>query len=111
MEELYLITDPAGHLGKTLMSQLLSCDKAVRGFNLTKSRPMPAGGDTSKMMSTTKMVSSHNQQGRCTHRGDGSQLDYVEDVTFTRDSWCDRMRACRGVGASLPPELVEQYDK
>jgi hypothetical protein len=37
--------------------------------------------------------------------------DYVEDVAFTRESWCGRMRACRGVGASLPPELVEQYDR
>ena len=37
--------------------------------------------------------------------------DYVEDVTFTREDWCGRMRACRGVGALLPPDLVEQYDK
>jgi len=37
--------------------------------------------------------------------------DYVEDVTFTREGWCGRMRACRGVGASLPSKLVEQYDK
>ena len=37
--------------------------------------------------------------------------DYVEDVTFTREGWCGRMRACRGIGASLPPDLVEQYDK
>jgi len=37
--------------------------------------------------------------------------DYVEDVRFTREAWCGRMRACRGVGASLPPDLVEQYDK
>ena len=37
--------------------------------------------------------------------------DYVEEVTFTREGWCGRMRACRGVGASLPLDLVEQYDK
>ncbi|MCL2693631.1 MAG: class I SAM-dependent methyltransferase [Oscillospiraceae bacterium] len=37
--------------------------------------------------------------------------DYVEDVVFTRENWCGRMRACRGVGASLPPDLVEQYDR
>ena len=36
--------------------------------------------------------------------------DYVEDVAFTRESWRGRMRACRGVGASLSPNLVEQYD-
>jgi SAM-dependent methyltransferase len=36
--------------------------------------------------------------------------EYVEEVPFTRESWCGRMRACRGVGASLPPDLVDQYD-
>ncbi len=36
---------------------------------------------------------------------------YVEDVEFTREAWCGRMRACRGVGASLPPDLVAEYDK
>ena len=37
--------------------------------------------------------------------------DYVEDFPFTRESWCGRMRTCRGVGASLPPEMVEAYDR
>ncbi|MCL2253749.1 MAG: class I SAM-dependent methyltransferase [Lachnospiraceae bacterium] len=37
--------------------------------------------------------------------------DYVENVPFTRESWCGRMRACRGVGASLAPDLVKQYDE
>ncbi|MDR2546565.1 MAG: methyltransferase domain-containing protein [Lachnospiraceae bacterium] len=37
--------------------------------------------------------------------------EYVEEVAFTRKSWCGRMRACRGVGATLPPDLVKEYDK
>lgn len=36
---------------------------------------------------------------------------YIEDLEFTRDSWCGRMRACRGVGASLPVDLVAEYDR
>ena len=36
---------------------------------------------------------------------------YVEDLQFTREAWCGRMRACRGVGASLPPDLVAEYDR
>ena len=32
------------------------------------------------------------------------------DVPFTRDSWRGRFRACRGVGASLPPEEVKRFD-
>lgn len=31
-------------------------------------------------------------------------------VHFTRESWHGRMRACRGVGASLPPEKLAQWD-
>ena len=46
MEDLYLITGAAGHLGNALMHQLLACGKAVRSFDLANSRPVPAGVDT-----------------------------------------------------------------
>ncbi|MBI3709427.1 MAG: class I SAM-dependent methyltransferase [Proteobacteria bacterium] len=36
---------------------------------------------------------------------------YDEAIPFTRDSWRGRMRACRGIGASLPPEDVERFDR
>ena len=29
---------------------------------------------------------------------------------FTRQAWHGRMRACRGVGASLSPEQLAQWD-
>ena len=32
-------------------------------------------------------------------------------VPFTRDSWNGRMRACRGIEASLTPEQVEAFEK
>ena len=32
-------------------------------------------------------------------------------IQFTREAWNGRMRACRGVGASLPPEQVEAFSK
>lgn len=31
-------------------------------------------------------------------------------VHFTREGWHGRMRACRGVGASLPPEQIARWD-
>lgn len=37
--------------------------------------------------------------------------EYYLDVPFTRESWNGRMRACRGVGASLPPEKVAAWEK
>lgn len=32
-------------------------------------------------------------------------------VPFTRESWNGRMKACRGIGASLPEEQIEQFDR
>lgn len=35
---------------------------------------------------------------------------YRESLPFSLDSWCGRIRACRGVGASLPPADVRSFD-
>jgi SAM-dependent methyltransferase len=35
---------------------------------------------------------------------------YDEPVVFTREAWRGRIRACRGVGASLPPGKVSEFD-
>ncbi len=35
---------------------------------------------------------------------------YDEAIPFTRESWRGRMRALRGMGASLPPETVAKFD-
>ena len=47
--------------------------------------------------------------------GDGFKAaalyDYLEEVTFTREGWRGRMKSCRGIGASLPPETADQYDQ
>jgi SAM-dependent methyltransferase len=36
---------------------------------------------------------------------------FDEPLRFTRESWRGRIRACRGVGASLPPEKVAEVDR
>src|SRR5262245_37327166 len=36
---------------------------------------------------------------------------YEEGIPFTRDSWRGRIRACRGIGASLVPEEVARFDQ
>jgi ubiquinone/menaquinone biosynthesis C-methylase UbiE len=33
-----------------------------------------------------------------------------ESLEFTREAWCGRLRACRGIGASLAPAEVERFD-
>lgn len=36
--------------------------------------------------------------------------EYDVMVPFTKESWHGRMRACRGVEASLPPDVLEEWD-
>ncbi len=35
---------------------------------------------------------------------------YRENLPFTIDSWCGRMRSCRGIGATLSRDEVLQFD-
>ena len=62
-----------------------------------------------------------NGAGEMRHRifipecaGDYFELVYHEEydiaVPFTRETWNGRMRTCRGVGASLPPEKLAQWE-
>lgn len=37
--------------------------------------------------------------------------EYNLDVHFTRESWNGRMKACRGVGASLTPEEIASWER
>lgn len=39
------------------------------------------------------------------------RIDYKEKLPFTVASWCGRIRACRGIGATLSPEEVVAFDK
>lgn len=38
------------------------------------------------------------------------QEEFDLDVPFTRESWNGRIKACRGIGASLSPEKVSQWE-
>jgi len=38
-------------------------------------------------------------------------ITYDIDVPFNRDTWNGRMKACRGVDASLPPEKVSEFER
>ena len=37
--------------------------------------------------------------------------EYYLDVPFTRESWNGRLKACRGIGASLEPEQIAAWEK
>lgn len=35
---------------------------------------------------------------------------YDTDLIFTREKWLGRVLTCRGVGASLPPEIIKEFE-
>ena len=37
--------------------------------------------------------------------------EYELEVPFTRETWNGRMKACRGIGASLRPEEIEAWER
>lgn len=41
---------------------------------------------------------------------DTHQMEIDLDVPFTQESWNGRMKACRGIGASLPPEEIAAWE-
>lgn len=40
-----------------------------------------------------------------------TQKEFRVDIPFSRDGWHGRMRACRGVGASMSPDVLAAWDK
>ena len=40
-----------------------------------------------------------------------SQKEFRVDIDFSREGWHGRMRACRGVGASMSPDELNAWDK
>jgi hypothetical protein len=40
-----------------------------------------------------------------------ARICYDEAIWFTREEWRGRMRALRGVGATLRPEQIEAFDR
>ena len=40
-----------------------------------------------------------------------AMFTFDEPIVFTRESWQGRMRACRGIGATLGPQQIEEFDR
>ncbi len=63
--------------------------------------------------------SAHSMDGRVNQFDDWFLKDfrqtalfvYDEDIEFTRETWRGRIRALRGIGASLPPDEVKKFDE
>ena len=59
---------------------------------------------------TGRAGSRPSRHGRRAARACAAMFWFDDDVPFTRASWRGRMRACRGVAATLPAREVEAFD-
>ena len=105
LAEVRRVLKPGGVLVTTHFSWLPRADPVARASEALVLRANPAwqGGDWSGRVAAEPPWS----QGRARVQ---AMFWFDDDVPFTRASWRGRMRACRGVAATLPPSEVEAFD-
>lgn len=75
---------------------------------------------------TEKLIAKYNPESKQGTRGGNATVvpewsrpwlrlktfhEFLADVPFTRESWRGRMRACRWIGATLPAEQTQAFDR
>jgi len=103
--EVRRLLGPGGVLVTTHFSWLPRADPIARASEALVLRANPAwqGGDWSGRIAAEPAWAEGRAQVR-------AMFWFDADVPFTRASWRGRMRACRGVGATLPPADVDAFD-
>jgi SAM-dependent methyltransferase len=105
LAELRRILTPGGRLVTTHFSWLPRADPIARASETLVLQANPAwqGGDWSGAIASEPAWAA----GRATVE---AMFWFDADVPFTRESWRGRMRACRGVGATLAETQVAAFD-
>lgn len=96
---------PGGRLAVTWLAWLPEEDRIAGASERLVLRYNPhwsGAGERRHPVALPPVLSSHFI---CEQEG---QFDL--SIPFTRESWAGRMHACRGVGASLPPEVLARFD-
>ena len=96
---------PEGLVALTHLLWLPRQDEIARASEalVLKYTPKWTGADYSGVMSPTLAWAKDRFTFRSFHM-------IEEALPFTYDSWCGRIRACRGIGASLARERIAQFD-
>ncbi len=105
LAELRRVLVPGGQLVTTHFSWLPQQDPVARGSEALVLQFNPAwrgGGWSGKLPSVPAWTT-----GRARVE---AMLWFDVDVSFTRESWRGRLRACRGVGATLGVDEIEAFD-
>jgi ubiquinone/menaquinone biosynthesis C-methylase UbiE len=106
MPKIAELLKPEGRLAVLYMVWLPQEDKiAEASENLVlKYNPVWSGGHGTKH--PTFIPEVYNQMFE-----KETEFLYDLDVPFTRETWNGRMKACRGIGASLPDEKIAEFEK
>ena len=97
---------PGGRLAVTYLSWLPEEDPIAGACEQLVLRHNPAwtgGGEYRRPVSLPEIID------RYFIRVQEEQFDLP--LSFTRESWAGRIHACRGVGASLPPEALARFEE
>jgi SAM-dependent methyltransferase len=105
LAELRRILKPGGRLVTTHFTWLPRVDPVARASEalVLQANPQWQGGNWSGAIASEPPWAA----GRATVE---AMFWFDADVPFTRESWRGRMRACRGVGATLPEAQVAAFD-
>jgi len=104
--ELRRILKPKGKFCKIFMEWLPYEDEIVSAMEklVLKYNPNWTGGGFKQLEFKTPEWSRNCFEIETIHT-------YREFLPFTIDSWCGRIRTCRGIGASLSPSEINEFDK
>jgi len=97
---------PAGKLVLTYLSWLPRKDPIARASEQLILRYNPHWSDADFPGSRTIQYVWSRQNFRLV-----TYHAYEEGIPFTRESWRGRIRACRGIGAALPADVVTRFDQ
>lgn len=106
MPELCRILKPEGHLLVLYMAWLPFEDKIAGESERLILKFSPTWSGRDERMRPIEIPDCYGAKFKCVYRG-----EYKLNVRFTRESWHGRVRACRAIGASLPPEKLSEWER
>lgn len=101
---LYRMLKPGGHFLALYMAWLPFEDKIAEASENLVLKYNPGWTGAGETLHPLYIPECYNEKFEKTYH-----KEYKLNVHFTRESWNGRMKACRGVGASLPEDMISAW--
>ena len=106
MPELYRMLNPDGVILVLYMAWLPFEDKIAGESEKLVLKYNPSWSGRGETMHPIHIPDCYEQKFTVTHHE-----EYPVKVHFTRESWNGRMKACRGIGASMPENEINSWER